>query len=237
MINFILCDDNETVRKNVLKVINKIMMKNKLDYKTHDFSDYNKDFFKIMQAKLPNKIYILDIETPSASGIDVARKIRRTDIDSILIFLTSHNELGPVLLQEELMFLAFINKFNDQSKRLHSALEKSLLMIGNKKSIRFEDKGAIYTISLDDILYITHDSVERKSIIVTDYTEYKVNRDLNELKTMLDERFQQTHRACITNMNRVDVIDKKNNEIIFDNGMSISLLSEGYKKELSICLE
>ena len=210
------------------------MMKNKLTYQTHIFSDYDSEFMELLETELPNKIYILDIEAPSASGIDIARKIRTNDIDSILIFLTAHNELGNVLLQDELMFLTFICKFNNQEHRLESAIKNALKMIGIKQAIRFEDNGSLYTIPLDDILYITHDSVERKSIIVTNYTEYKVNKTLIELNKMLDSRFQQTHRACITNMNRVHSIDKKKGIIYFDNDTSVPMISKSFKKGLKI---
>lgn len=235
MVNFIVCDDNKEVCRSVSNVIDKIMMKNKYIYKTYVFHDYDKSFFKLMNSHITNKVYILDIEAPSASGIDIARRIRSTDINSILIFLTSHNELGPMLLQDELMFLTFICKFNDQESRLESAIERALTMLGNKQVIRFEDKGAIYTIGLNDILYITHDSIDRKSIIVTDESEYKINKSLSELKELLDDRFEQTHRACVTNMKRVRVIDKKRKTIVFDSGKEINLLSNSYKKDLSVC--
>lgn len=237
MVNFIVCDDNKEVCKNVLDLISRVMMKNKLRYKTFSFNDYDSGFMDLMQKSIPNKIYILDIETPIMSGIDIARKIRETDVNSIIIFLTSHNEVGSILLQDELMFLTFICKFNDQERRLESAIQKSLKMIGSKQAIKFEDKGAIYTIALNDILYVTYDSVERKSILVTEEGNYKINKSLIELSEMLDGRFEQTHRACFTNMDRVRVIDKKNNIIMFDNGFQINLLSKNYKKELHLCTD
>ena len=113
------------------------------------------------------------------SGINIARKIREKDIESIIIFLTSHYELGSVLLEDEIMFLTFISKFNNMEDRIVSALNKSLKLLGKKQAIRFEDHGVLYTIPIDDILYITHDSVSRKSIIKTDYTEFYILDDNN----------------------------------------------------------
>ncbi len=237
MIHFIICDDNKIDLQNIEELINRVMMKNKLIYVIHKFPDYNESFMKISEEKLSNKIYILDIETPSASGIDIARRIREKDIESILIFLTNYNELGSAILQDELMFLTFICKLNKKDARLESAIQTSLRMLGEKRMIRFEEKGALYTISLEDILYITHDNVERKSVIVTDKIEYHVHKSLLELKEMLDERFCQTHRSCIVNTKRIRIVNKSNNEIIFDNGLKIDLLSKNYRKELSACLE
>jgi len=82
MINVIICDDNEKDKLNAEKITKKFMEKNKKKYEIHLFSDYNKSFYNIVERKLPSKIYLLDIETPSKSGIDVAREIRRKDVDS-----------------------------------------------------------------------------------------------------------------------------------------------------------
>ncbi len=237
MVHFIICDDNKNTLKKVQDIINHVMMKNKLIYKILAFKDFDESFKNVMEEKLLNKIYILDIETPSASGIDIAREIRKKDLDSVIIFLTNHNELGNVLLQDEIMFLTFICKLNKQDSRLESAIQTVLKIVGVKQAIRFEEKGAIYTIALQDILYITHDNVERRSVIVTDRTEYRVHKTLQDLKKLLDERFFQTHRACIVNTSRIRVLSKKKDQIIFDNDMEIHLLSKDHRKELTKLLK
>ena len=220
------------IRKNIEKVINQVMMKNDYNYKIHLYSDYNKKFLNDMDLHLSNKIYILDIETPSGSGIDIARKIRQKDIDSIIIFLTSHYELGSVLLEDELMFLTFISKFNNQDERLISAINKALKMIGKKQAIRFEDHGVLYTIPINDILYVTRDSINRKAVIKTDYSEFKINKTISEFIDLLGDEFVQTHRSCLANKNRIRVMNKKTNTITFDNGEVVDLLSSNYKREV-----
>ena len=110
----------------------------------------------------------MDIETKNSSGIDVARKIREKDVDSIIIFLTSHDELGYTILKSEFFFLSFICKFDNYESKLESAIKKALNILGKKNIIRFEDQGALYTIPANDILYITRDSIERKCVINTD---------------------------------------------------------------------
>ena len=122
MVNFIICDDNEKDRKNISEFVKEFCTKNKVENNIHIYNDYNKKFDEIINMKLPFKIYLLDIETPSASGIDIARKIRDKDVDSIIIFLTLHEELGNVILKDDLMFLSFINKFDNLKIRLKFSL-------------------------------------------------------------------------------------------------------------------
>ncbi len=230
MVNVIICDDNNKDRKNILEVVNNFMDKNKIEYKTHVYNDYDKKFHEIIDSKMPFKIYLLDIETPSGSGIDIARRIRTKDVDSVIIFLTVHEELGNIILKNDLMFLSFINKFDNYKLRLNNSLKKALGLLKHKRVIKFTDRNITYTINIDDILYLTKESYERKTIIKTDYAEFKVNNTLTELINMLDDRFVQTHRSCYINDDRKVSIDKTRRIIYFDNGESTDLLSDRYRK-------
>lgn len=234
MIEFIICDDNKLVTEKVSNTVADIMMKNKFNYKTLIFNDYNQDFIKLIENKECMRIYILDIVTPSGSGIDVARIIREKDMESVIIFLTGHGEFGDTILKKELWFLSFINKFDDSDSRLQTALNKALQLLNVQTKLCFEEKGVIYNISLNDILYITRDSIDRKSVIKTEHNEYRTYKTLVELLKLVDDRFKQTHRACIVNIERVTSINRNKKIIHFDNGLKIDLLSDKYKKELKI---
>lgn len=232
VVNIIICDDNKKDLLKVEKIVDNYMMSHEEDYKKYLFNDYNRDFNDITVKKLSSKIYIMDIQTPSGSGIDTAREIRKKDIDSIIIFLTGHEELGNIVLKNDLMFLSFINKFDNCENRLFDSLDKAFQIMNKKQVLRFNDRNTVYTIRLNEIVYITKESFERKTIIKTDYTEFKINISLMELKEMLDERFIQTHRSCIVNKNRIASIDKQSRIITFDTGETIDLISDRYRKEL-----
>ena len=232
MINFIICDDVKQYREMVEHIVASYMMKNKLEYRTHVFEDYDSDFLKIVESKLSFKVYILDIETPTRSGIDIARFIRNKDVDSVLIFLTGHQELGHVVMKNDFLFLSYINKFDDCEKRLTKSLDKALQMFKVKSVVRFQDNGVVYTIPQDDILYITRDSVERKCVIVTDYSEFHVGKSLSELEAMVNDNFVKTHRACLMNKKRILSFSKSQKEVVFDNGTNSDLISTRFDKEL-----
>ena len=234
MINYIVCEDNKKINETVIKIIDKVMIKNQVIYKKHTYFDYNETFMKIIDEKIPNKIYILDIETPSASGIDIVRKIRDNDLNSIIIFLTSHDELGYTILKQEFMFLSFISKFDSYEEKLLKSIEKALKITGQKNVLNVNDRGVIYNIPFEDITYITRDSVDRKCLIKTDYNVFKINMPLVELKERLDERFEQSHRACIVNMNRVRMINKKSKSVKFDSGEEILLVNEEFRKKVIV---
>ena len=234
MLNIVICDDNKRDLIKIETLVDKFMARNNYDYKKHIYNDYDASFMRLVKSKLPFRIYILDIETPSRSGIDVAREIRNKDLDSVIIFLTGHDELGRVILQNDLMFLSFVNKFDNLDKRLNDVLYKAIDLVKLKRVIKIEDGKNTYIIDLNDILYLSKDTFARKTIIKTDYTSYKVRESLSNLYKMLDDRFIYTHRACIVNKKRISRVDKATRIIYFDNGESTDLLSDKYKKEIAV---
>ena len=112
MINFIIVDDLNFWINCVEDLINKVLFNSNLNYKIHKFNDYNDDFYNVVLASLENKVYILDIETENENGIDVARKIRNTDKQSEIIFLTAYStdEYISKFLKNSIRALAFIDK-------------------------------------------------------------------------------------------------------------------------------
>lgn len=232
MVNFIVCDDSKKIVNDVIKVIDKFMIKNNIQYRTHKFYDYDDNFLELIDNPLNNKVYILDIETPTYSGIDVARLIRNKDKSSIIMFLTGHDELGLVVLKSCLNFLTFISKFDNYKLKLEQALEETLELLDSKKSISFLEHGTKYSISANSILYITRDTIERKTIVKTDCNEYKIYMPLEKLNALSGNIFVKTHKSCLVNMSRVDKIDCNRNLITFDNGEVTDLLSNKYKKEV-----
>ena len=229
---FVFCDDERVFRSNIRRVIDKVLMNQEYDYDVIEFSKFDPSFKKKIQGST-HKIYILDIEVKdSISGIDIARKIRENDWESIIIFVTSHNELGYQALKARIMLLDFISKYDDFENDLESILRKSLSLINSKKTIKFDSEGTSYIIHLSDILYIEKDTVDRKCIIKTTYNEIVVNKTLNYMIQNLDDRFYLSHRSCLINTDKIRKIDWKNSVIYFESGISTSLLSRDRKKGL-----
>ena len=229
MFNFIVVDDIEFYRNQVKEAILSFSIKTDVPTENYIFSEYNKDFMKIANSKIENKIYVLDIETPKHNGIDVARKIRSKDEDSTIIFLTSYEDsYYPTLLRcnikynfiskSEVFKIILINYFNIIMDNTYSS----------KYHLTFKDYSNFISIKLKDILYV-HSS-DNKNIIETFKTKITVNKSLDFLLKKLPNYFIRSHRACIVNLKNVVLIG---NEIVFSNGTKIKLLSRKYKDEVT----
>ena len=230
MVDFVVCDDNSNVREINEAIISKIAMPYDFNYKVHSFENYNVGLKNVINTPSDLKIYILDLEMPGKSGLDIAREIRKVDWDSIIIILTFHDELELKLYKEKLLILDFISKFDNYEQKLKDAINMVLKRRDNRKSLNFKSNKELHHVKLDNIFYICKDSYSEKVIIKTADNEYLVRDSLANIVGNLNNTFIQTHRACFVNEDRIFKVDKAKRIITFDNEESIDLLSDKYKR-------
>lgn len=230
---FVIYDDKEEFRNRSEAVIQKVADNFDTFHEVKHFSKFDAEFEQFISDTTQNKIYLMDIEVPgSLSGIEVAKKIRRFDWDSIIIMVTSHTELGYEALKAQIMLLDFISKSHDWEKNLTDTIMTAIEQVDNKKTLVLESSGITYRIHTNDILYILKDSTERKCTIKTTYDEIVVNAGIAELGKMLDNRFYPSHRSCYISLEKVSSIDWRKNVIYFNTGDTIDYLSRDKKKGL-----
>lgn len=235
MINFIICDDNEFFLMELYKIVSEFCLKRNLNYKIHVFKKYDNDFFEIMKKEIENKVYILDIETPTGNGIDIAKKIRSKDLNSFLIFISSYTAkyINKVVISDT-MFIGYISKRKNYEEELLKKLKKIFKLGFQKNVIRFKDQGIIYTFDMRNILYIEANSKKRRSIIHTNEGTTEVRLTLKKLKQILDYRFEYSHRSCIINHEQIFYVDTIVKIIRFKNGSTIDLLSDNFIKKMRL---
>ncbi len=227
---FVVYDDHKEFRDTIESIIKS------LNYEDSIIKLYSK-YDEKLKEEIKNdqkKIYILDIEVPnSISGLELARKIRMTDWKSVIIMVTSHNELGYEALKSQIMLLDFISKFSPTWKtNLKNTIKKAMNKTKEIPVLILETPNMIYRIYTDDILYILRDQVERKCKIKTINDEIYFPKSIKEFSALLDDRFFLSHRSCYINLKQVKKVDFKKLRIYFNNGEFIDYLSRDKKKEL-----
>ena len=232
MINFILCDDNDYVREINETMISRVAMPYDFNYTINSFDRYNIKLKNLINTPSDIKIYILDLELPNKSGLDIAKEIRKVDWDSIIIILTSHDELELSILKQRLLILDFISKFDNYEKRIEEVINMVIEKIDTKKIISFKSQKELHHVKLDNVMYVFKNNETDKTTIVTVDGEYPVRDPLSSIADKLDSRFYQTHRACYVNLDKIESVDFKNSIVYFNNDTSIAYLSRNYKKEL-----
>ena len=233
MINFVVLEDNPHHRKKTKDIIFKYMMKNKYEFDILFFERETDTFIELVENHDSNYIYILDFELPNTTAIDVARRIRKKDWTSPIIVFTVNGGMAFDTFKQRLQILDFVNKQFEAEKNLHELFDICLKQLDVRENFKYKIGKVDYSIAFDKILYIYKDTVERKSVIVTDKNEYKISLNLIKVKELLNDDFIFTHKACIVNSKRVDAYVWSEGKVIFDNGKEAPFLSKTHKKELS----
>jgi len=241
MINFIIGEDNKFFNEKYCEVVDKVMMKNNLEYKKHIFFDFNDDFSHKINENLPNKIYILDLVLPNAEGTNIASIIRESDIDSLIIFITSYyDEYEFELLNGTYMFLKFIDKAGDYQKELSDTLEVAI-KAKRKNNVTINLKDSIYRFDASHVNYINYDNRLRKTVINFDYKNNKkiyCNSTVKKIQKDFGNNFIKTKSGCLANINNIKTIDKVNKIIEFNNGdVSDKISKDGLQKLLNALKE
>lgn len=234
MLKFVTCDDNTEALNKTVNAINKIMMPFDFEYKIQKFTQYNDSLKEIINSNNEQKVYILDVELPKISGLEIASEIRDSgDWESMIIFVSAHPECRDDIFFSRIMALDFISKFFNYDKRLEESLSKVLEIYGKKTTLTFTYDYTTYRIPVNKILYIEKVTNERKCIIVTESgKKYEVTATLKELENKLTNKFYKCHKACIVNTEKIYQVDYITNKILFTNNTESSLLSNRCKKGL-----
>ena len=232
MINFVIVDDNSLHRKKINKIIFSKMMENKIDFKIHEFNDYNSSLLKYIKEDKKDTIYVLDLELPNGDGIDIARLIRNENNNWIspIIIITAHTSLYYEVYKQRLQVLDFIGKCENIEKNLSEVIDICLKMLNKEKVYRYTYKNIEYTINLSSINYIRRDG--RQTKIVTKDQIYYQNISIVNIKNELPSYFVLSDKGTLLNMKNVKEIDWNKIYVYFKDGTGGYLVSKNHKKEL-----
>lgn len=239
MLKFMICDDNQDALERANQTVTKIMMKYELNYKIYKFSKYNNELKKLIDEDDGDiKIYILDIELPGISGLEIASEIRENDDKSILIFVTAHSECKNDIFYSRLQAIDFISKYNRYQERLEETIEHVLTKIQRKKALEFLYDHNFYRILYKEITYIEKVQSQSKCLIhLLNNEEVYMTTSITKLEQQLKPLFYQSHKSCLVNLENIKRIDFTNSIIYFKNGDSTDMLTVKAKKGLRSYVE
>ena len=233
MVNFIIYEDDKSTRENYISIILKIMGNRKEQYSIIELDKYNSKVTKALNV-VGRKIFILDVEVPGKSGMDLAREIReKGDWTSQIIVVTNHDSLQQSAFTSKLLMLDFISKFNNPLEELRKSLIASYIIVTQGESLKIQQDGEFFQIYYDDILYIKKETDDIDThIILSDGSAKNINIRMKELEEKLksDPRFFRTHRGCIVNMFKIKKVDFGIGLISFGK-IKTNLLARDRKKD------
>ncbi|MGE7943442.1 LytR/AlgR family response regulator transcription factor [Lysinibacillus xylanilyticus] len=172
-------------------------------------------------------LFILDIEFPNTTGIDLAEIIRQNNLNVPIIFLTNYKEYMEDVFKVQTFdyIIKPVTKENlfpvlDRVMRYLDVREERFIFSYNKIS---------YSLKINDLVYFEKN--RRQVIIHTLNEDYVSNMSTNTILSKLNDCFVQVHTSFIVNVKYIKEIG--NNFLIVkkDNNNSIEIpMSRKYKE-------
>lgn len=187
-----ICDDENVIRDKIEKICINETKKYCEDVVIQKYSDgrevLEKDF----------DILILDIEMEDVDGIVVKNYFQKRKKDTIIIFVTSHNEMMSQAFGVNVMGFVAKSYLDNQ---LQVMLDGAMKRVRNTVSIEGVDSRKVCYIQAEHIYNILH---------LENETEVSVRCSSADLEKMLEVvGFIRVHRTYIINMAYVDHIKDK----------------------------
>ena len=149
-----ICDDNEIQLRSAAEAVheyNLTLPDDAVRFSMRTFTSARQLWFEMADQKIAD-LFLLDIDMPEMSGLELAEKIREIGPRTLILFLTSHTEYA--LQGYKVDAFRFIPK-----DRLKEELPEALHAAENELSrtreyVSISEDGLLVRVPLDEILYV-----------------------------------------------------------------------------------
>ena len=239
MISCIIYEDNEDMQVLYKEIVKAYFSARGFKVSFYTFNSYKKGLENKLCDLPGKKMFILDIEVPGKSGLDLARIIRTSgDWLSPMIVVTSYDHLKSTGFTSKMLMLDFISKKENLKNRLQESLITAENIFNDNSDYTFQYNGELHHVEYQDILSFEKDLNDNYTFLYTKKKKFKIKESIVtiEKEILQDSRFFKVHRSCIINVDNITEFDHKNN-ILYLGDYSTNLLSkenrDAFKKRLA----
>ncbi|MGT2832217.1 response regulator transcription factor [Streptococcus halotolerans] len=226
--NIFILEDNVCQQERLLGTIKEILKEENLS--TRHLAAYSKasNLLDNVKERGSHQLFFFDIEIKDEArkGLEVASELRQMDPNAVIVFVTTHSEFAPISFKYKVAAYDFIDKmldpddFKDQVR--DSILYTASLSKGVQTEIEYFDyksAKAQVKVPLHDILYFETSQTAHKLILRTKTERLEFYARLSDIEKMSD-KFYQSHRSFLVNLDNVSGVDKTEQLVYFENGES-----------------
>lgn len=229
MLRVIICDDDYILLKKIEEQIRLIFDGSEIKVKIHAYSDIDQISPQILSSA---DIVLLDIDFPDSihNGMDIARTLRESRKDSVIIFITNFIEYAPE--GYEVQAFRYILKRDldtELTPYIHQAIDQ---ICTAKETMKIQVNGEIIDLLLDDILFweVQQHNVTvhiKRDIYGKNIKTYNIYTSLSDLEQQLEPHgFLRIHKSYLVNMKHISKFQCR--EATLDNGLTLRVGEKSY---------
>lgn len=216
VLNFIMCDDNQSTLKRMERMLESIFINDNLSGQIVFTTSRPKELLTYTETNLFD-VVILDIDLKSdVSGMDLANIIRKRNKKVYIMFTTAHLEYSMVAYKYRTFdFLAkpvTLERLEETVIRLFDDISCS-----DNNFLRF-NKNSGY-INSNNIYFIQKQG--KKAIFKTKGNDFSINSSFSDILEHLPQNFVRCHKSYVVNLNKISHI-KSNNTIFFNENENMN---------------
>ena len=184
-------------------------------------------------AKNTINILLLDIDMPEMNGFELAEKINRLRPDTIIIFVSSHENF--VFSSFEYNPFRFLRK-NKLNEELEEALIKAVERhMSNTETITIKTDRETVELRVVDILYIRSEK-NYYAVCGTDF-EYKCRGTMSQAEERIQKySFFRINSGCFVNIERIKRFESPNKIVLENTELYISQRKvSAFKEAYALC--
>lgn len=227
MYHIVVCDDEKEILDDILTKVRSCFEKNNISARYTGIDDSRKLMECIQNEKID--VLFLDIDMPYHNGMDIAGYINELGLQTILIFITSHDAL--VYQTFAYRPFGFIRKthINQEIDELVRRVHNELLE--NKQELVIQKGQELTRVFIKDIIYI---EAEKNYLMIRTCDDIiRIRETMMNLSNELQGKgFIRCHKGYLVHAEYIEKL--KNSEIILRTGNENVVLPVGrsYEKEV-----
>lgn len=161
-------------------------------------------------------VFLLDIELPGISGIELAKTIRAHNETAVIVFITGYADY--IAEGYDVSALHYLMKPLD-SQKLFAVLDKAVHTLAHSEvCLTVETMGETHRVPLREIRFL---EVRGNYVTIHAKEDITIKKTLAELQTQLDDRFARTGRSFLVNVGYIRKITKT--DVLLSGGENVPL--------------
>lgn len=203
-----VCDDEKVWQETLVKCLEAYSLERNIEISIKCFDNGK----ALSENTEKYDIILLDFQMDNLNGIETARKIRKTNTDSVIIFVSAFPQVAVDAY--EVKTYRFLTKPINKSK-LFKALDDYRSEIDIDNFLIFKAHEKTLRIRLSDIIYV--EASKNHSVIHTAKSDFEILINLKEIeKRLSSEKFFRCHKAYIVSF--LHIKSHNNTDVYFDDG-------------------